>query len=199
MLSEAEIKKIFVEKEALLEGHFKLTSGRHSAHYLQCAKVLQYPYISEKLGEAVAEKIRQKNSNISFRADVVCSPAVGAIVFGHVVARALGARAVFAEREDGSGPMKLRRGFSIHPGETVFAVEDVLTTGGSLKEIVQLSKDLGGKVIGVAAMAERSKTPLDFGADKVVLLNLPLVDYPPEACPLCKQEIPLVKPGSRKS
>ena len=196
-MTEQEIKNLFREKDALLEGHFLLTSGRHSDMYIQCASVLQYPDIAEKLGEALVERVREENAGIPVRLDAVCAPAIGGIILGHVVARALGARALFAERDSSDGLLKLRRGFQIRPKESVLAVEDVITTGGSLKEIVQLSQSAGAKLTGVAAVAERSAVPVNFGATKTVLLKLPLKDYAPADCPLCKQGIPAVKPGSR--
>lgn len=197
MMNETEIKKIFLEKEALLEGHFLLTSGRHSNNYLQCAKVLQHPDVAERLGEELVARIREENAGIPVKVSAICSPALGGIILGHVVARALKVRAIFAER-DSNGSLGLRRGFGINAGESVLCVEDVITTGGSLREIVQLSVDAGAKVIGVAAVAERSAVPVKFGVTKTVLLKLPLQDYTSEECPQCKQGVPVVKPGSRK-
>ncbi len=196
-MNEQEVKNLFVEKEALLEGHFQLTSGRHSDTYLQCAKVLQYPAIAERLGVALVERVKGENAGIPVRLDAVCAPAVGGIILGHVVARALNARAIFAERDPSSGQLILRRGFAIKPRESVLAVEDVITTGGSLKEIVQMVQTAGAKLIGVAAVAERSATQVDFGTTKTVLLKLPMKDFASADCPLCKQNIPVVKPGSR--
>jgi orotate phosphoribosyltransferase len=198
-MTENEVKNLFKQKDALLEGHFQLTSGRHSDSYLQCARVLQYPDAAETLGVALVERIKEENAGIPVRLDAVCSPAIGGIILGHVVARALNARAIFAERENGTGSLKLRRGFTIKPGETILAAEDVITTGGSLKEVVQLISSAGAKVLGVAAVAERSPVPIHFGTVKTVLLKLPLKDYLPEECPLCKQGIPIEKPGSRKA
>lgn len=197
-MTEAEIKNIFIEKEALLEGHFALTSGRHSNNYMQCALVLSYPDVAEMMGEAIVARIKEDSAGVPVKVDSVCAPAIGGIVLGHVVARALKARAIFAEREGGTGPLKLRRGFAIKPGETILAVEDVITTGGSLKEIVQLIQAANAKIAGVAAVAERSAVPIHFGATKTVLLKIPLKDYAPEECPQCQQGIPVIKPGSRK-
>ena len=199
MMAEHEIKGIFKDKQALLEGHFQLTSGRHSDMYIQCAMVLQYPDVSERLGEELVARVKEENAGIPVRLTAVCAPAIGGIVLGHVVARALGVRAIFAERDSADGMLKLRRGFEIKPGEIVLAVEDVITTGGSLKEIVQMVQAAGAKLAGVAAVAERSATPIDFGTTKTVLLKLPLKDYSPQDCPLCRDGIPAVKPGSRKS
>lgn len=196
-MTEAEIKKLFEDKKALQKGHFRLTSGRHSSSYLQCALVLQYPDIAEKLGQELVARIQEENAGIPIKLAAVCAPAVGGIILGHVVARALNARAIFAEREGGTGPLKLRRGFSIKPGESILAVEDVITTGASLKEIIQLVVDAEAKLIGVAAVAERSAVPVHFGPTKTVLLKMPLDDYLPAECSLCKKGIPLEKPGSR--
>ncbi len=196
-MNETEIKKIFLDTEALFEGHFQLTSGRHSDHYMQCARVLQHPDIAERMGEELVARIKGEKAGVPVRVDAVCAPAIGGIILGHVVARAFKVRAIFAEREGGAGPLKLRRGFEIKPGESVVAVEDVITTGGSLKEIVQLVRNAGAKVVGVAAVAERSAIPVDFGETKSVLLKLPLKDYAPEDCPLCQKNIPIAKPGSR--
>jgi orotate phosphoribosyltransferase len=197
MMTENEIKKIFLEKEAMLEGHFQLTSGRHSDTYLQCAKVLMYPDVAERLGEELVARIREENAGVPLKVHAVCSPALGGIILGHVVARALKVRAIFAERENGQ--LTFRRGFELKAGESVIAVEDVITTGGSLKEIVQLSQAAGARVISVGSVAERSATPVQFGAPKTVLLKIPLRDYAPAECPLCKQGLPVVKPGSRKA
>ncbi len=197
MMAEHEIKNLLKEKQALLEGHFQLTSGRHSSAYIQCALVLQHPDIAERLGEELVARVREESAGIPVKLSAVCAPALGGIILGHVVARALGVRAIFAERDAADGALKLRRGFYINPGETVLAVEDVITTGGSLKEIVQLVQSSGAKLLGVAAVAERSAAPVDFGTTKTVLLKLPLKDYSPDDCPLCKEGTPAIKPGSR--
>ena len=196
-MAEHEIKNLFKEKQALLEGHFELTSGRHSDMYVQCSLVLQHPDVAEKLGEELVARVREENAGVPVRLSVVCAPALGGIILAHVVARALGVRAIFAERDSKDGMLKLRRGFEIKPGETILAVEDVITTGGSLKEIVQMVHAQGAKLAGVAAVAERSAVPINFGTLKTVLLKLPLKDYSPQDCPLCKEGSPAVKPGSR--
>lgn len=196
-MTETEIRNLFLEKGALLEGHFRLSSGRHSSNYLQCALLLQYPNIAEKLGEALVKRVKEENGGVPVRLDAVCAPALGGIILGHVVARAFNARAVFAERESSGGNLKLRRGFQIKSNESVLAVEDVITTGGSLREVVHLVTNSGAKLIGVVAAAERSSVPVNFGITKTVLLKLPLVDFSPSECPQCKENIPLVKPGSR--
>jgi orotate phosphoribosyltransferase len=197
-MTEDEILKIFREHSALLEGHFILSSGLHSDRYIQCALVLQYPRAAEQLGAELAEKFR------SLGATVVAAPALGGILVAHEVARALGARAIFTERQD--GVMTLRRGFSLAEGEPTLVVEDVLTTGLSTRETMQCVKQAGGNVVGVGALIDRSgalSQPLpgggttDFGLPKAALLALSIQNYSPADCPLCKSGIPAIKPGSR--
>ncbi len=190
-MEEKQIYNIFKEKNALLEGHFLLTSGLHSSAYLQCAKVLQYPDIAEKLCSQLIKHFSKDNVN------VVISPAVGGIIVGHEVARALKTRAIFVERVDGK--MVLRRGFELKRGENVLAVEDVITTGGSLKEIIKLAKEKGCHVIGVGSLVDRSGDKADFGIKKFSLLNLEIQNYPKQSCPLCEQGIPMNYLGSRKN
>jgi orotate phosphoribosyltransferase len=184
---------------ALLEGHFRLTSGLHSPGYLQCALVLQYPQHAEALGRAIADRVRD------LRATVVLSPALGGVVIGHEVARALGVRAMFAERQD--GVLTLRRGFIIGEQDRVLVVEDVLTTGGSTRETMLVAKAAGGQVVGAAAIVDRSPSTgsgpvrdargTDLGVPFVTLLAIDLPTYEPDMCPLCAQGLPVVKPGSR--
>ncbi|MDD5454767.1 MAG: orotate phosphoribosyltransferase [Candidatus Ratteibacteria bacterium] len=190
-MEEKRIYELFKEKGALLEGHFLLTSGLHSSTYLQCAKVLQYPDIAEKLCSQLAKQFSKA------KVDVVVSPAVGGIIVGQEVARALGARAIFAERIDGK--MLLKRGFELNKKESVLAVEDVITTGGSLKEIIQLAKDKGCNITGVGSLVDRSGGKVGFGAKNFSLLNLEIQNYSKEICPLCKQGIPLTYLGSRNN
>lgn len=175
---------------ALLEGHFLLTSGLHSGSYVQCAKVLQYPQHAEALGRWIAESFY--NTTV----EVVISPAVGGIVIGQEVARALGARALFGERERGT--MTLRRGFVLSPGERVLAVEDVTTTGGSVREIIHLAQACQGLVVGVGTILDRSGGQIDFSVPQHALATLGLPNYSPEACPLCQQGSQPEKPGSRQ-
>ena len=194
--SSAELTGILKKTGALLEGHFELSSGLHSAVYVQCAQVLQYPDLAEKLGGLLSERFGDKGI------EVVVSPALGGVVVGHEVARALGTRAVFAERQalrDGSRKMMLRRGFKINRGEKVLVVEDVVTTGGSTKEIMDIVREVGGDIVGVGSVIDRSSGKADFGVYTKTLLSLDIKTYDPENCPLCSQGIPLVKPGSRKS
>jgi orotate phosphoribosyltransferase len=173
---------------ALLEGHFRLSSGLHSGGYLQCALVLQHPADAEALGSALAVKVRD------LRPDVVLSPAMGGLIIGHEVARALGIRAIFAERHEGK--LTLRRGFAINPGERVLVVEDVLTTGLSTRETIEVARSEGGEVVGAVAIIDRSETPgLDVPFASLARYAIP--NYQPEACPMCAKGEPMVKPGSR--
>jgi orotate phosphoribosyltransferase len=178
---------------ALLEGHFRLTSGLHSPGYLQCALVLQHPPHAEMLGRAIADRTRD------LRATVVLSPALGGVVIGHEVARALGVRAIFAERQDGA--LTLRRGFVIAENDRVLVVEDVLTTGGSTRETMQVARAAGGQVVGAASIVDRSGHTgarlAELGVPYVSLLSIDLPTYEPDKCPLCAQGVPVVKPGSR--
>lgn len=180
---------IFKESGALLEGHFILTSGKHSNRYMQCAKVLQYPWHAEALAKQLVKEIG--NDPV----DVVVGPAMGGVVLAQEVARQLKVRAVFSEREQGE--MTLRRGFEISPDEKVLVVEDVITTGGSVKEVLQLVKALGGTPAAVAVLVDRSGGRADFSVPLYRLLNVEAVAYSQDQCPLCKQGIPAVKPGSR--
>lgn len=181
---------ILQETGALLEGHFQLTSGLHSARYLQCALVLQHPRHAEWAGESLAAHFN--NQQIS----AVVAPAIGGIIVAHETARALGVRALFTERESGS--MSLRRGFHITQGERLLVVEDVVTTGGSTRETIDSVSRAGGDVVGAGSLVDRSGGGVDVGVQRVALLTLEVPSYDPVACPLCRQGIPAVKPGSRK-
>ena len=174
---------------ALLEGHFRLTSGLHSSGYLQCALVLQHPREAEACGAAIAERVR------SLGAQAVLSPALGGIVIGQEVARALGVRAIFAERQDGT--LTLRRGFTLSPGEKVLVVEDVVTTGGSTRETIEVARGAGAQVVAAAAIIDRSGGQQQIGVPFHALATVSLPTYAPESCPLCAAGQPLVKPGSR--
>lgn len=176
---------------ALLDGHFRLTSGLHSSGYLQCALVLQHPAEAEACGTAIAERVR------GLSPDVVLSPALGGIVIGQEVGRALGVRAIFAERQEGK--LTLRRGFSIAPGEKVLVVEDVVTTGGSTQETIDVARAAGATVVGAAAIIDRSggKQQIDVPFHALATISLPT--FEPEQCPLCAEGQPIVKPGSRTS
>lgn len=179
---------VFRETRAYLQGHFRLTSGLHSAEYLQCALVLQHPEIAGRLGRELASKLG--------RAALVASPAIGGIVIGHEVARAMGVRFIFTER-DTAGKMTLRRGFSVEPGETAIVIEDVVTTGGSTREVIELLQAAGARVIGAGSIIDRSGGRADLGVPRVALATLDAVAWPPEECPLCREGVPVEKPGSR--
>ncbi len=188
-MNDREILDIFRGHGALLEGHFILSSGLHSDRYIQCALVLQHPPIAGQLCSALAEKFRQLNVS------VVVAPALGGILVAHEVARALGARALFVERQDGA--LTLRRGFRLDPGEQSLVVEDVITTGGSTRETMQSVLEAGGEVLGVGALIDRSGGAADLGVLKEALVTLAVQNYDPSDCPLCKAGVPAVKPGSR--
>lgn len=180
---------VFRKTGAYLKGHFRLTSGLHSSEYLQCALVLQYPDIAERLGRELAEKLPQ--------AALIASPAIGALTIGHEVARAAGARFIFTER-DAEGKMTLRRGFSVSPGETAIVIEDVVTTGGSTKEVIDLLRAAGANVVGAGSIIDRSGGRVDLGVPRVALATLDAIAWSTEDCPLCRQGLPVEKPGSRK-
>ena len=183
------ILDLFRRVGALLEGHFRLTSGLHSPGYLQCALVLQHPREAEMCGAAIAARVR------TLGAEAVLSPALGGIVIGHEVARALGVRALFAERQDGR--LTLRRGFSLAPGEKVLVVEDVVTTGGSTRETIDVARAAGAEVVGAASIIDRSGGNQQLGVPYHALAIIALPTYEPGSCPLCAAGSPVVKPGSR--
>ncbi|HLG31796.1 MAG TPA: orotate phosphoribosyltransferase [Ignavibacteriaceae bacterium] len=189
-LNETEILNIFKKTEALLTGHFLLTSGRHSDKYFQCAKVLQYPEYTEILCSLIAERF--KNEKI----DTIIAPAIGGLVVGQEVARQLNKRFIFAEREDKK--LSLRRGFTIEKNERLLVCEDVVTTGGSVFEVIGIVKANNAEVVGVGFIVDRSNGKGDFGYPQFSTLKMKVVSYLPEECPLCKKGIELVKPGSRK-
>src|SRR5437899_3892438 len=189
MLTRDELLDLFRRSGALLEGHFRLSSGLHSTGYLQCALVLQIPADAERLGQAIASRVRE------LRPTVVLSPALGGVVIGHEVGRALGVRALFAERQDGE--LTLRRGFVIAENDRVLVVEDVLTTGGSTRETMQVARASGGQVVGAASIVNRSGGRAEFDVPFASLVDVDLPTYEPDKCPLCAQGLPVVKPGSR--
>jgi orotate phosphoribosyltransferase len=182
--------EIFKKTGALLEGHFLLTSGRHSNLYFQCAKVLQYPEYTEQLCSIIAGHFR------STEIETVISPAMGGIIVGQEVARLLNKRSIFAEREDKS--LTLRRGFTLSEGEKVLVCEDVVTTGGSVFETIEIVKKYNAIPVGVGYIVDRSNGKVDFGIPQVSTMKMNVISYLPEECPLCKEGIPAVKPGSRK-
>ena len=189
-----EVLQLFKKYDAFLQGHFLLTSGLHSPHYFQCAKILQHPGPAEKLGKGLAEKVSDYLERKSV--DAVISPALGGLIIGHELGRALGCRAVFAERQDGQ--MRLRR-FSLEPGERVVVVEDVVTTGGSLLETAAVAREAGARVMATCCLVDRSTGEIQELADLISIAKVDAVNYEPADCPLCKQGIPLVKPGSRQA
>ncbi len=180
---------LFEKAGAILSGHFELSSGRHSRQYLQCALLLQDPKQAERVCKMLADRFRSE------KIDLVIGPALGGILVSYEVARALGVRSVFAEREEGM--LRLRRNFDIQKGERVLVVEDVVTTGRSTNEVISLVRSKGGHVIGVGALVDRSGG-VDFKAPFMSLLSLRIESFPKEACPLCKKGVPVAKPGSRR-
>jgi orotate phosphoribosyltransferase len=184
-----QLLNLFRQSGALLDGHFRLSSGLHSAGYLQCALVLSSPQDAESLGLAIGDRVRH------LRPTVVLSPALGGVVIGHEVARALRVRAMFAERQDGA--LTLRRGFVLAESDRVLVVEDVLTTGGSTRETMQVATAAGAQVVGVASIVDRSGGAATFDVPFESLLKIELPTYKPDQCPLCERGLPVAKPGSR--
>jgi len=196
-MNEKEILNILEEKKAILNGHFLLSSGLHSNRYIQCALVLQYPDIAEKLAKVLAEKIIQlhTSSHPYLKIDVVVSPALGGIIIGQELARQLKSRAVFTERVDEK--MTLRRGFEIKKNEKVVVVEDVITTGKSTNEVIEVVKNCGGEILNIASLVDRSGGKVKFDYPVVSLLKIDVQTWQKENCPLCKEGKEIVKPGSR--
>jgi orotate phosphoribosyltransferase len=182
---------LFEEKGALLTGHFQLSSGLHSDRYLQCAKILQYPDLAQRIGAAIAERF----SDVQI--DCVIGPAIGGIVVAQEVGRALGVRAMFSERE--SGAMTLRRGFAVEKGERVLVVEDITTTGGSVEEVIEALRRMEADVIGVGVIIDRSDGRATFDVPFRPLARLTVETFSANQCPLCQQGSTPYKPGSRKS
>ncbi len=188
------ILEIFKSTGAYLQGHFKLTSGLHSAEYLQSALVLQHPVAAEKLGRLMAEQLREfAPRGVRF----IASPAIGGLIIGHEVARAMNARFIFTERDAETKRMMLRRGFSVMPGETGLVVEDVITTGGSTQDVIETLRGLGAKVLAAGSIIDRSGGHVNVGVPRVALATLQVAAHYPEQCPMCALGIPVVKPGSR--
>lgn len=188
-MTEDAVLGLFRESGALLEGHFLLSSGLHSGGYLQCALVLQHPQHAETLGRMLADQLKLLNVT------AILSPAIGGLIIGHEVARALGVRAIFAERQD--KVLSLRRGFSLGPDDRVIVIEDVVTTGGSTKETVAVAETAGAEVIGAGTIIDRSGGTAVLGVPFHALVTLSLPTYKPDVCPLCAAGTPVVKPGSR--
>jgi orotate phosphoribosyltransferase len=185
---------LFRSTGAYLQGHFRLTSGLHSAEYLQCALVLQHPAAAERLGRLLAQELRALAPG---KIDLVASPALGGLIIGHEVARALGTRFLFTERDAATGKMTLRRGFTVAPGETAVVVEDVITTGGSTADVIDVLRAAGGQVAAAGSIVDRSGGRADVGVPRVALATLQIAAHHMEECPLCARGIPLAKPGSR--
>jgi len=192
IIKTEEVMEKFEQAGAIQKGHFKLTSGVHSDTYIQCAQVMQYPGFMHNLCSELGKKFRGDDI------DVIVGPAIGGIIMAHVMARVLGpwVRAIFTERENGK--MTLRRSFEIKEGEKVLVVEDVTTTGSSVREVIDIVKLRKGKVVGVGVLIDRSGGEVDFGIKTEKLLTVDIKTYLPEECPLCKKGIPVVKPGSRE-
>jgi orotate phosphoribosyltransferase len=189
-LNAEEVINQFKETGALLEGHFQLTSGLHSTVYLQCARVLQFPEKAAAFGEAIARQFAGQGIKL------VASPAIGGIVIGHEVARALGARFIWTERE--AGQMTLRRGFTVSPGEKTLVVEDVITTGGSTRETIDALIDAGAEVVAAVSIIDRSAGVADVGVRRTALASLKVGSVDAASCDACKLGEPVVKPGSRQ-
>lgn len=190
MLTKEQVLAILKEREAVLEGHFLLTSGRHSDRYVQCAKLFQYADTSEIICKELADKFAGE------KIDVVVGPALGGVIMAYEMGRQLGVRNIFAERENGN--MTLRRGFKVEKGERVLVCEDVVTTGGSVKEVIALLSDMGAEIVGVGSVVDRSNGKVDFGVPFHAVLSMEVTSYEADNCPLCKEgKIPAIKPGSR--
>ena len=192
IIKTEEVMKKFEQAGAIQKGHFKLTSGVHSDTYIQCAQVMQHPDFMHNLCSELGKKFRGDDI------DVIVGPAIGGIIMAHVMARVLGpwVRAIFTERENGK--MTLRRSFEIIQGEKVLVVEDVTTTGSSVREVIDIVNSRQGKVVGVGVLIDRSGGKVDFRIKTEKLLTVDIKTYLPEECPLCKKGIPAVKPGSRE-
>jgi len=188
------VLELFRSTGAYLEGHFRLTSGLHSAEYLQCALVLQHPPAAEKLGRLLAEELRRVAAG---SIGLVISPALGGLIIGHEVARALGTRFLFTERDAATGKMVLRRGFSLSPGERAVVVEDVITTGGSTRDVIEVLHQSGAHALAAGSIVDRSGGRADVGVPRAAFTTLQIAAHYPEQCPLCLRGVPLVKPGSR--
>ena len=188
-MDQDTILALFRRSGALLEGHFQLSSGLHSPGYLQCALVLQHPQEASLLGAEIAARVSQ------LKPEIVVSPALGGVVIGQEVARGLNTPAIFVERRDGA--MVLRRGFKLQRGERVLVVEDVVTTGRSTRETIEVVRGAGAQVVGVGAIVNRGGPAVSMDVDLQTLVSLSLPTYKPQDCPLCSNNEPLVQPGSR--
>lgn len=188
-MTREEKIQLLKDAQVLQTGHFRLTSGRHSDKYMQCARVFEDAKYAEPICKDIADAFRDE------KIDLVVGPAIGGVIITYEVARQLGVRNIFAEREN--GVMTLRRGFSVEPGSRVLVVEDTITTGGSVKEVITLIKEKGGVVVGVGSVVDRSNGTVDFGVPLHAAVSMEVVSYEEADCPLCKQGLPITKPGSR--
>jgi orotate phosphoribosyltransferase len=191
--TQSKLIELMEESGALLTGHFRLSSGLHSGKYIQCARLLEAPYRAEYAGRALAEALRAELGD--HKPDLVISPALGGVIIGHEVARAMGVRFVFTERVDGK--MALRRGFGVEAGERAVVVEDVVTTGGSTREVIAALEEAGGSAAAVGSIVNRG-AHVDFGVPFISLYSVEITNYEPDDCPMCKDGVPVVKPGSRQ-
>ena len=190
MINQKEVIKILKESEALLEGHFLLSSGRHAESYIQCAQVLQYPWYTKELAEGIADIWSE------YQPEIVIGPAMGGVVLSYAVGQALNRPAIFSERKDGE--MKFRRGFNLEKGQRVLVVEDVVTTGGSVKELLKIIEETGAEIIGISSIVDRSNGKVDFKYPFQPLLQLEVPSYDEKDCPICKEgKVYPSKPGSR--
>ena len=188
MMTETEVKQLFINTGAILEGHFLLTSGLHSPMYVEKFQVLQHPQHTVKLCESMAEMFKDD------KVELVVGPVTGGVLLAHEVGKNLGTRAIFTERENGK--MALRRGFVINPGERVLVVEDIITTGGSVQEVIDVVREHGGVPVGVGMLVDRSGGKVAFeGVPSKALLHLDVTTYQPDTCPLCAQGVPMTKRG----
>jgi orotate phosphoribosyltransferase len=188
------VLELFRETGAYLQGHFLLTSGLHSGEYIQCALVLRHPAAAEKLGRMLADEIRKI---VAAPPMLVVSPALGGLIIGHEVARALGTPFLFTERDPATRKMSLRRGFTVQPGDTAVVIEDVITTGGSTQDVIDVLTQAGATVLAAGSIIDRSGGRAQLSVPRTALATLQVAAHYPEECPLCKQGIPAVKPGSR--
>lgn len=192
MKNEHRVIEIFKKTQVLMDGHFLLTSGKHSNQYMQCAKIQQYPKYTQELMAILADKYKDQ------KIDYVIAPAVGGIIVGYELARQLEVKNIFAEREE-DGTMAIRRGFELPEGSRVVVAEDVITTGGSVQEVIDLVKEKGGEVVAVAVLVDRSNGSADFGVRLDATLTVKVEAWEKDDCPICKEgKEELVKPGSRK-
>ncbi|MBI4397759.1 MAG: orotate phosphoribosyltransferase [Candidatus Omnitrophica bacterium] len=190
MLNQNEILEIFKKSQALLTGHFELTSGLHSAQYFQCALVLQYPEYCGLLAQSLKERLGALP-----KPDFIIGPALGGVTLAYELARAFQVKGIFAERKEGL--MQLRRGFGVEPGAKGIVVEDVITTGGSVQEVIQLMKQAGAQILAVGSVVDRSSSTVNFGVPFEPLMKMKVETFQPADCPLCKKGTPVYKPGSR--